>query len=762
MSTQIKKIIPYLLILIILIGVGIFGQAEKVNAVNGACFDPNGQRITLINLQTKADCLRANNSTRQTNFNQCAAQTFPFTDTNSGQTFNGIPDCAKYFGVTYWDDNATPTPTNLTPGTIPTTTTSGNAAFDNEVSQYGCGVFGSDTLLPGCLVQAAYYLLYVFPSLVLALAAYFFNILIGVTVNSAFLHSPFITEAWGVVRDLSNVFFILILLYIAIQIILDMGGHDAKKMIAKVLIIALLINFSMFFTQVIIDSSNILALIFYNKLKTTNTNYPSPMGDKDISGGLVSAFNPTGALSQPFFDEIKEKPLAFPWQSAPGPNEKKVPLGMLFGIIVTTGAIFLFAAYALFMSGMFFLGRLIELFVLIIFSPFAFMSSTVPLLSGASYIGWDAWFKRLLTVSFMAPIFMFFLYFIFMLVRAKMYEGILNQGNGVIVALLKMIIPAVLILILLLKATEYAKKGSGAFGETVMKAGGIALGLAAGGAAFVGSAGIGRVAGYAANKTAGGVNWLAKKDSWVGKTARGLGANKLASGLTGLGALAQRSSFDIRAGGFLSKATGLSLGEAQKGGVEQRRKDKVEKRMKRADMLKVRDDEHLKKALNRTEQDLQGLLNANAKELSELDKLIEKKRENLRDATARFGGGTPEAKAAGLELQNVKDRKKALKDGVNYAGDLNDAGVSTGANAKNYSDVNAGEYKDSAGVKHKRTINYMEDIELRDRKQDVETESRRRTTAFAKRTGRWYKGFAAKQAKHQIIMGSKVETKKDH
>ena len=187
--------------------------------------------------------------------------------------------------------------------------------------------------------------------------------------------------------------------------------------------------------------------------------------------------------------------------------------------------------------------------------------------------------------------------------------------------------------------------------------------------------------------------------------------NKVASGLTSVGAFAQKSSFDIRGvkigGQNLASATGIPMGEAQKGGIEQARKDKVEKRMKRAEMLKVREDEGLKQKLNKTEQDLQGLLNANSKELSDLDKLIEKKRIELRDATARFGGGTAQAKQAGLELQNVKDRKKALKDGANYTGDkvMNAAGVAVAgtSNAKNYTSVNAGTYVDAAGVTQTRT-----------------------------------------------------------
>jgi hypothetical protein len=576
-----------------------------------------------------------------------------------------------------------------------------------------------------------------------------------------------------VVRDLSNIFFILILLYIAVKIILDLGGSEAKKMIAKVIIIALLINFSMFFTHVVIDSSNILALVFYNKLNTVNEKNPNKAeqlidyatGQKDLAGGLTQSFNPVYQLQAPFYRDagiidINGKVV-----------QEAAPTGMLIGITVIAGAIMLFAAYALFISALSFLGRLIELFVLIIFSPFAFMSFTIPILGHVEYIGWDAWIKRLFKTAFMAPIFMFFLYFIFLLLGESEGKNMFTdslKGKGVVRTLLSIIIPAMVVLILLLKATEFAKKGSGKFGEVLTKVGGqvgglatgLALGAATGGAGFALRAGVGGVGGYAANKLASGANKLGDT-----KWGNRLGMNKLASGLTSVGAAAQKSSFDIRGtdlGKAFASATGVKLGEAQKGGIEQARKDKVEKRMKRAEGLKVREDEKLKQQLNKTEADLQKLLNDNFKELNEFDKLIEKKREALRDVTARFGGGSPEAKMAGLELQNLKDRKKALKDGVNYAGDKDIQGNVTGANAKNYSGVNAGTYVDGNGVTQTRTINHIEDIELRDRKDAIEQENRRRTTAFANRTAKWgrWSSTANKEARHKIIMGSKIETKK--
>ncbi|MBI2631281.1 hypothetical protein HYW73_03675 [Candidatus Nomurabacteria bacterium] len=660
--------------------------------------------------------------------------------------------------------------------------TAGETAFETEITRTACWIsLRQGISVPGCVVQILYYAFYMPASLILWACAYFFNVLISITLSTKLLDDPFVGEAWGVVRDLSNIFFILILLYVAIRMILGLAGHGVKEMIAKVVIIALLINFSMFFTGIVIDTSNMLALVFYNKVSVcTNKNpttgkcdrpYDAPGGiGKDVAGGLVNAFNPTKLISADYLNKAKTTKVSVDGVEKTVTAPTVAP-AILTGMLLIAGVLMLFAAYCLFVSGFSFLGRLIELFVLIIFSPFAFMSFTVPKLASFEYLGWDAWSKNLIKVSFMAPIFMFFLYFIFMLVQSKIFGGLFTATSASLIeSILAIVLPAMLILILLLKATEYAKKGSGKFGEVVTKVGGqvtglvagLAIGAATGGASMALRAGVGGGGGFVANKLASGANKLGDT-----KWGNRLGFNKVASGLTSVGKFAQTSSFDIR--GIkgvqsLAGAAGIKIaGEAQKGGIAQARKDKVEKRMKRAEGLEVREDEGLKQKLNKTEEDLQGLLSANAKELSDLDKLIEKKRQELRDATARFGGGSTQAQDAGVELQNAKDRKRALKDGEDYLGDKNSAGVVTGANAKNYSNVNAGTYVDSAGVKQKRTINYIEDFELRDRKQDVEDENRRRKVAFAKRTSNWrHWGTANREAKHKIIMGSKVESKKDH
>jgi len=400
-----------------------------------------------------------------------------------------------------------------------------------------------------CLVHLFYVLFNTIPAFFLAIAGRFFDLMISITLSSFLFKTDFVSEAWSIVRDLSNIFFILILLYVAFQKILGLGGHEAKKTIAHVVIVALLINFSMFFTNVVIDTSNILARVFYSKIslkledKTGAKVTLDSIGvlnpafgveDKGISLRLVSAFNPLKVLGKDFFDRYQKKTTEFSITSgavgaavgygaglgaasvvtgvaaflslpvtvplaailgiggtvigvAFGSVSTNVPLELISALILISGAIMIFAIYAFIVASMAFMSRLIELWVLIIFSPFAFMSSAVPFLNKVPMIGWQAWFDRLLSVSFMAPIFMFFLYLISILLQANIFSQISQrtpEQEGWITTILLLILPAALILSLLLYATKFAKKASGQMGEVVMGAGKAIAGLAIGGAAL--------------------------------------------------------------------------------------------------------------------------------------------------------------------------------------------------------------------------------------------------------------------------------------
>ncbi len=627
------------------------------------------------------------------------------------------------------------------------------SAFQNSIDN-SCNGLWTFTF-KGCLEKLVYYVIVVLPSFALYISAQFFNYIISLAIQSSITSSStFISTAWAVVRDLSNIFFILVLLYIAIETIMGLG-HETKKMIAHVVIMALLINFSMFFTKVVIDSSNILALVFYNKLDTRQSNTDATPattpGEKDISGALYKNFNATNLVNQTTLDALRTTPGIAGGSPV---TTDTLPLGITLGFMAIAGTVMIYTAYILFIAGISFLGRLIELWVLIIFSPFAFMSWTVPQLAGVEYLGWKAWLHRLIATSFMAPIFMFFMYLIFKLLGANILGGMV-QGQGAIVTILKILIPALIILALLKKATEFAKKGGGEFGAAVMKYGGMAAGLAVTGAALAtgvgGAALVGRAAASAASS--GALQNKAKQKGFGGAVAR-LGLKTANYG--------SKASFDVRAipgVGSLAKAGGLNLGKAGgEGGYMKARADKVKKRQERVEQLgKVKEDEKIKQDLNKTQEDLQGLLSQYAKEIEGIDKTIEKKRQEVGDANNRLNaakGTAGEAaaqnalQAATTSLDDAKNNRTNFREGRRY---INSAGQA-----------------DFAVTASNDSIDSLEKQE-KEQKQIIKNEVRERSWAAADRIeGKgskvmfWRKTRTNKEAAHKVRMETKLDSGDKH
>ncbi len=475
-------------------------------------------------------------------------------------------------------------------------------AFKDEV--FGdCGI--KPWTWPACFLSVGfYYTIFQLPSWILWLSAQFFDVMINLGIDSSVTRaSGFIPAAWGVTRDFSNIFFILILLYVAIQTILGMG-HETKKIIVRVIIMALLINFSMFFTKVVIDSSNILALVFYNKLEIKNADGTSRPKDpalqtgKDISGAMWKTFDATQLMTPKTITLLKTTTVEGITKEG-----STIPLSLRLGIMVIAGSIMLFAAYAFFVAGLMFIGRLIELWVLIIFSPFAFMSWPIPLLRGTDYIGWDNWSKRLIATSFMAPIFMFFIYFIFMLLP-KISEFTRGDTTTILGTILAILIPAMIVLALLLKATHFAKKGGGRFGELIMKgakiAGGLAVGAATGGTAMLAAGTIGKFASSIANN-----------DALKAKAAAG---DKGAQRKLALANSFANKSFDLRQTGlgkFVGTKTGMDFNKGTgvlgldtkkfEGGRKAQEERKIEEEQKKQKTYELSGDAAIKQ-VNRNAQ----------------------------------------------------------------------------------------------------------------------------------------------------------------
>jgi hypothetical protein len=222
---------------------------------------------------------------------------------------------------------------------------------------------------------------------------------------------------------------------------------------------------------------------------------------------------------------------------------------------------------------------------------------------------------------------------------------------------LGIVMPAILVCVLLVKATKFAKKGSGQIGEAVLKGAKIATGIA-GGLAI----------GTTASVLQGSLGHLGKmvfeNKTLTDAEARG---NRFAKMARTLGGGAAKGSFDLRkgaAGGALkavSAVTGLNLGHQSKfllkesGGYEADLKRRDEKRKKRAEGLKLKEGEKEKQALNSAEEEKETLLEVGSHEMTQIDARIESA---IKDSSAKSTkANTIDTK----DPEKVKERKELIE-----------------------------------------------------------------------------------------------------
>jgi len=86
------------------------------------------------------------------------------------------------------------------------------------------------------------------------------------TGTGGLYRSDTVNVAWNLLRDIINMSFIFILLYVAIGTVLSIQNINWKKQVSQIIIAAILVNFSLFLTRVVIDAGNIVANGFYQEL----------------------------------------------------------------------------------------------------------------------------------------------------------------------------------------------------------------------------------------------------------------------------------------------------------------------------------------------------------------------------------------------------------------------------------------------------------------------------------------------------------------
>jgi hypothetical protein len=509
------------------------------------------------------------------------------------------------------------------------------------------------------------------PFMLLArLSAMFLDAFIFLSIDTQFYKElDFIKSGWQIVRDIANIGFIFALLTVAIGVVLNLEKINAKKLLVNIIVVAIFINFSLFFTRVVVDASNILTRVFYSNIEVTGI--PSSFEDsaigygsaqpKEITGAILSKLNPQELLSKDLYEaDIDGQEL-----SAFGKMMYNV---FIIVILIGINAIL---SYVFFVVALLFLTRIITILLSMILAPLAFASLMFPGGSGVPYIGFSQWLSNFLKACFMAPIFILFLFIILQFLETDFIT--VTKGAGLWIQILSIILPFALVIGLLFGAKKVAVSLSGEAGKVIGDFAGKAATAAIGVGAAVATGGLA----LAAQGTLGAVGTsiasagkARANDPNKSSFSRGLGRLQ-----QGIGSKMSTSSFDWRntaAGQQIMKNTGMDamgagtmFGQTLQGGYVAQQQAVRDKWSKIADNSAVADGDPLSNTLD-TAKDLDQTSKFNLDqfelefkdELGKLNKDIEDAREQLKDA-----GTNKEKQAAAQLLTDAKNNKAAFSDG---------------------------------------------------------------------------------------------------
>jgi hypothetical protein len=389
-----------------------------------------------------------------------------------------------------------------------------------------------------------------------SVAGWLFDTSVQMSVSaSTYTSISTIDVAWGLIRNFANIFFLFGLLYIAIATVLNIGNY--KRLIAPLIVAALLVNFSLFFTKIVIDVGNVFALYFWQSASQVTINGTSV---NSISSVFMQAFNLQTLVSESSLSNLSN-------------TDQAIAYFLGAGAILVVAFVFLAGAVM-------FVVRTIALIFIMVLSPFAFVAFALPGFQGKA----SQWWHKLTEYTFFAPAYMFFIYLVAEIARSGQITNALSGAGGSVGSVVNTVGNAttlgsalygffgggtdttpnlgpifsyVLILGLMLASLTVASsisKSAGAIGSKWAKKGmGLAYG-AGGGWALRNSVG------WASRRAASSRGMQA----WASKSSIGRGVESMANwGAT--------KSMDFR-------ASAKGFGKAQKGGYNADR-DKREKRL---------------------------------------------------------------------------------------------------------------------------------------------------------------------------------------
>ncbi len=264
----------------------------------------------------------------------------------------------------------------------------------------------------GALLYAVMYISGYIISFIAELANYIIIFGDGILTETA------VVAGWQVMLSFTNLGFILGIIIIAFATILHLESYALKQILWKLVVAALLVNFSLVIAGSFISVSKVITNSFYNHIT----------GERANSMGKV-----LGSLAQP--QQISVPPNQSMWERGiaiagsivslfTATGQLNFTVGLIFQILMNFIIILTFATLIVML-----LVRAIALIFLLILSPLIWLCWIFP--STQKY--WTKWWSEFIKWNFFAPAIMFFIYLAVLtrnIIDSKISGSVSNISNA--------------------------------------------------------------------------------------------------------------------------------------------------------------------------------------------------------------------------------------------------------------------------------------------------------------------------------------------
>lgn len=216
----------------------------------------------------------------------------------------------------------------------------------------------------------------------MSITVFILRFVIEIASYNGYINSTAVGLGWILVRDVANMFFVIILMLIAFGTVLGLEEYAWKKLLVKFVLAAILVNFSRVICGVIIDAAQVFMMTFISGVAAT------------AGGNLVNALALNNVLTFTKSTYMDPKQMV---------TSNMVASAML-ACIFSFGAMVIIGAYLVVL-----LARVVALWILIILSPLSFVLGVIPKFQ--TYSG--QWWSEFSNNVIIGPVLAFFLWLAF-------------------------------------------------------------------------------------------------------------------------------------------------------------------------------------------------------------------------------------------------------------------------------------------------------------------------------------------------------------